>query len=338
MSEPASSPQEIVIRLELDVTPMLLAAIMGLGQRLATFILAPGGESMPGPAAEAATREAPRASPAAPPAAATRSQPAPVSAATASHERYRTEARAALVRELWPAGVPTSEIARRLGVLPGQPVPTPVNKRIGIWAAALGVKRPDGTRMPFQRNAAPEPGKPAPTADLPEPEPDDVPEALGAPAAAAPACGPAPVPQPPLTAPVRPAPAAASPVIPRPTWTPERTALARRDYPIVQVRTADLLAKINGLPGAPISEAWLHTYAVTALKLSRRPDAPRQPEASPAPSAVRRAVAREAIESWCTGRGWRFERFDIDAINRRCAGIGHPGFDVLQPSRRGAAA
>lgn len=329
-----SEPTPIVINLSFNVSPEAAAAFVNLAGQLATFILAPAGASMPRPAA---MREAPRASPAAPPAAATRSQPAPVSAATASRERYRTEARAALVRELWPAGVPTSEIARRLGALPGQPVPTPVNKRIGIWAATLGVKRPNGTRMPFQRNAAPAPDKPAPTADRPEPEPDDVPEAVGAPAAGAPACGPAPVPQPPLAAPVKPAAAAASPVIPQTTWTPERTALTRRDYPIVQVRTADLLAKINGLPGAPISEAWLHTYAVTALKLSRRPDAPRQPQVSPAPSAVRRVVAREAIEAWCAGRGWRFERFDIDAINRRCAAIGHPGFDLPGPSRGAAA-
>lgn len=251
-------------------------------------------------------------------------------------DSWRTPERRQLIQELWPAGVPTREIASRLGALPGSPLSPKVNKHIGILAWNMGLARPPGTPNPFRKAVPPSAVEPSETDEIPtqgdkpslsvdemRPEPGATPTAADAPIAAVKSAPAPPVPPPVVSAP--------------PTWTPDRTALVRRDYPLVRVRTADLLAQVNALPGAAMSEVWLHNYAITALKLSRRPDAPRQPlPPSPAPAA-RRAVAREAIEAWCASRGWRFDKFDIDAINRRCASVGHPGFVVLEPSRRGAA-
>lgn len=262
---------------------------------------------------------------------------------------WRTPERRQLIQELWPAGVPNREIVERLGALPGAPLPPKVNKHVGIWAWNMGLARPQGTPKPF-RKAAPtglgdalepevmldESDKPPLSVDETPSERDVTPAPVDNLGSVTPADAVAAMPETPAATKSLPAiaPTASAAL---PTWTPERTALVRREYPLARVRTADLLAQVNALPGASMSEAWLHNYAVTALKLSRRPDAPRQPD-PPAPApAARRAVAREAIESWCASRGWRFERFDIDAVNRRCAGIGHPGFAVLEPSRRGAA-
>lgn len=54
---------------------------------------------------------------------------------------WRTPERAAVVRELWPQGVPRDEVLARLHALPGDPVEP---SRLSVWAAEMGVKRPEG--------------------------------------------------------------------------------------------------------------------------------------------------------------------------------------------------
>jgi hypothetical protein len=232
---------------------------------------------------------------------------------------WRTPARAAVVRRLYPAGIPVPEIRRELNALPGPEV-TKVHD-IPNWAFSLGLRRPPGTPNPFRKDPAP-----APSATAPKP---------------------APVASEPVetTANADPAPAIASDnalgaraqIAASPTWSAERIALLRRDYPNPRLDPSVILTQINTLPGGPISEVWMHNYAVSALKMSRRFDAPR-PAAASGPAPERKAVAREAIDAWCRARGWHFEKFDIEAVNERCAKVGHPGFTLLDPARRAGAA
>lgn len=82
---------------------------------------------------------------------------------------HLTDARKALLRETWPAGVDTAEIQRRWTALPGNAAD---GRLIGIFAAGLGLKRPPGFRSKRRRlqaegvklRAAPAQvfGKPAP--------------------------------------------------------------------------------------------------------------------------------------------------------------------------------
>jgi hypothetical protein len=358
---PGAQPLTIVLRFE--VSPSVLAAITELARALRislapAFVAAPGAAAaFPASAVQTPAEGAPDAARSDSslnlPAAATQAPP------VLSGERQRgrpaqwkTAARAERVRALWPTGATTKDIVARVNALPGPPVPSPISHTIAAWAYVLGVKRPPG-KDPFHRDRTSD--APACAPDAAEVAAANAPSDAMTPAAAldalaAPAVSVAS--QPDVVAPAQSS-TALPPATPKAaetsddalgarakltgapaTWSVERIALLRRVYPDARIATSALLQSLNRMPGAPIPESWMHNYAVSALKLSRRRDAPFAPAPTPdVPPQPRQTHHREAIEAWCNGKGWRFEKFDIDAINRRCATIGHPGFNVADPAR-----
>lgn len=206
-----------------------------------------------------------------------------------------SEARDEVIRALFPVGTLMGEIEVRVNMIPGPRASTSVIRQRAYF---MGLARPEGfnSAANLEKLARMREGKVALRAGaMPENPPPVGPTQTDRAAAVVVAGGAAVLPAPPVAPP----------------------------------REPDVLPPAAADP-PPASDASLGARARIVSAKPAAQDVPPMPR----PVPQRKSADREQIRSFCEARGLQFDKFDIDAINKRLEKLGHPGFTLIDPLAR----